>query len=129
MPLKLPELCDYFADQDQYYLLFQGFAMRFPRVYKKGMPGPSLSWSAFSNSAEDAASRLFPEEDAAEQGLSLGDSGDPQVLPLVLERFDESLVLMADYLGWRLADAGWSLVQSRHTVFCLLLKCFHHYIC
>jgi hypothetical protein len=56
-------------------------------------------WSAFSNSVKDASSRFLP--------ISIPSHPDnPQVLPMVLERLDESLVLMSDYLGWSLADAG-----------------------
>jgi hypothetical protein len=42
------------------------------------------------------------------------------VLPLVLERLDESLVLMCDYLDWRLADAG-MMVLGACTTPCLSL--------
>lgn len=74
------------------------FVSDFSKVYTRGMPGPSLSWSSYSHSALDASSRLLPSPSLA--------SSWPQVLPLVLERLDESLVLMCDYLGWSLADAG-----------------------
>lgn len=61
------------------------------------MPGPSFSWSSFSNSVEDASSRIQ---------LGALSATTSQVLPMVLERLDESLVLMCEYLGWDLADAG-----------------------
>ena len=70
---------------------------KFSRIYTSGMPGPSLSWSSFSNSAEDASSRFLPQ---------WKHNWSPQVLPMILEKLDESLVLMCDYLGWPLSDAG-----------------------
>jgi hypothetical protein len=79
-------------------LYVSDFVSDFSRVYTRGMPGPSYSWSSFSNSAEDASARLLPPFPSSPSA--------PQVLPLVLERLDESLVLMCDYLGWSLADAG-----------------------
>jgi hypothetical protein len=95
------------------------FVNGFANTYSRGMPGPSYSWSAFSDSAKDAASRLQPLSSrytsAATDPLSRYTSGaigtDTQVLPMVLERLDESLVLMCDYLRWSLADAG----TSTHT--------------
>ena len=84
------------------YTQHADFVSDFSKVYTSGMPGPSYSWSSFSNSASDASTRLlFPP--ASPHSSS---SWAPQVLPLVLERLDESLVLMCEYLGWRLADAG-----------------------
>lgn len=73
----------------------QGFAKKFRSVFTQGMPGPSLSWSSFSASPEDGSKRFE----------SLHHNQDPQVLPLILERLDESLVILCDYLGWNLADA------------------------
>jgi hypothetical protein len=68
------------------------FATRFP--YHQGMPGPSLSWSAFANDPEDAIARIESDE----------------LMSLVLERLDESLVVMRHYLKWSLAD----VVVTKH---------------
>jgi hypothetical protein len=56
--------------------------------FRTGMPGPSLSWSAFGSSPENAIAYL-----------RVGD-----VSPMILERLDESLVVLAHHLGWSLAD-------------------------
>lgn len=53
-----------------------------------GMPGPSLTWSAFGDSTNNAIEYLRAGS----------------VSPLILERMDESLVVLAHYLGWSLAD-------------------------
>lgn len=52
------------------------------------MPGPSFTWSLFSNSATDAVNVL---------------RGD-RIMTLVTERLDESLVVTAHYMRWSLAD-------------------------
>ena len=62
------------------------FATKLP--YKAGMPGPSLTWSAFASSPKDAV-----------QVLQSG-----RVLAMVTERMDESLVVAAHFLNWSLAD-------------------------
>jgi hypothetical protein len=62
------------------------FAKRFP-LYR-GMPGPSFTWSAFSNNVKEAVAVL--------QSL--------EVMAVVTERLDESLVVFADYMNWSLAD-------------------------
>ena len=56
--------------------------------YRRGMPGPSYSWSGFANSPNDAV-----------QVLQSG-----RVLAMVTERMDESLVVAAHFLNWSLAD-------------------------
>ncbi len=62
------------------------FAKAFP--YKAGMPGPTLSWSAFANTVEDAIKRVKSDK----------------LMTVVLERLDESLVVLRHHLGWSLAD-------------------------
>ena len=56
--------------------------------FRIGMPGPSYSWSAFGETPSNAV-----------EYLTLGD-----VSPMILERLDESLVVLAHYFGWSLAD-------------------------
>ena len=51
--------------------------------YKKGMPGPSYTWSAFAPSVS--------------QAISILRSG--RVLPMVTERLDESLISARHFLG------------------------------
>ena len=53
-----------------------------------GMPGPSYSWSVFGDTPSNAVDYLTKGN----------------VSPMVLERLDESLVVLAHYLGWSLAD-------------------------
>lgn len=91
--------------------------------YRAGMPGPSYTWSLFANSPLDALTLmnttqpisvgvggLLPLHDStsdAEQPNGVGDGTDTStrdILTLVTERMDESLVLMAHHLGWSLAD-------------------------
>eukprot|EP01035_Chromulina_nebulosa_P022637 gene22637-29310_t len=62
------------------------FAEKFP-LYK-GMPGPSYTWTAFANSPKDAMSVIQTD----------------RIMCLVLERLDESLVVLSQYLNWSLAD-------------------------
>lgn len=56
--------------------------------FKIGMPGPSYSWSAFGETPSNAV-----------EYLTRGN-----VSPMILERLDESLVVLAHYLEWSLAD-------------------------
>ena len=62
------------------------YARNFP--YRVGMPGPSYSWSVFGSNVDDSIRYL---EHA-------------KVSPLILERFDESLVVLRHYMKWSLAD-------------------------
>ena len=64
----------------------QNYAKSLP--YRSGMPGPSLSWSVFSDNVEESIQYLKTA------GVS----------PMLLERLDESLVVLRHYLGWSLAD-------------------------
>lgn len=62
------------------------YAKKLP--YREGMPGPSYTWSAYASDAEDAVR-------AMERG---------EVAPVIMERMDEALVVLADVFGWSLAD-------------------------
>jgi len=62
------------------------FAQRLPLA--KGMPGPSYSWSGFSNNLKDAL-RIVESD---------------YMMTIVSERLDESLVVASKFLGWSLAD-------------------------
>lgn len=62
------------------------FANRFP--LSRGMPGPSFTWSAFADSYQNAIQVIDTE----------------RVLTVVTERLDESLVILARYMNWSLAD-------------------------
>jgi hypothetical protein len=64
-----------------------GFVKNFPFV--AGMPGPSLTWSALSKNVEDAEQRIL---------------SDSRLFTIVLERLDESLIVMVHHLQWSLAD-------------------------
>ncbi len=52
------------------------------------MPGPSYTWSAFSNNAQSAVNIIKTD----------------RVMTIVLERMDESLIALAHYLNWSLGD-------------------------
>ena len=68
----------------------EGVAIAFARhlPLRKGMPGPSYTWSGFAADAKSAVEVL-------RAGV---------VCPVVTERMDESLVVLADYLGVSIAD-------------------------
>lgn len=63
------------------------YAMKFPM--RRGFPGPSLSTSAFAGNASDALAYMAKNE---------------KMITIVLERLDESLVVLRHFLGWSLAD-------------------------
>lgn len=65
-------------------------AMRYANttVFKRGMPGPSFSWTAFANNIDDAV-RVVSSD---------------RICTVVLERLQESLVVASHVLGWSLAD-------------------------
>jgi len=68
------------------------YAMQYAKgpIYKAGMPGPSFTWSLFSNSLEGS--------------LDILKSTTRNICTIILERLDESLVVMSYYLKWTLAD-------------------------
>lgn len=90
--------------------------------YMAGMPGPSYTWSSFTNNAKSAVSRiLYPENPQLEDipwhfpdfhtqnhsSSNVAELSKGAVLPLmtiVWERMAESLVLLRHHLGWSLAD-------------------------
>lgn len=84
----VPGLFIYHGDEDTVPAddVAMDFAKRLP--YRVGMPGPSFTWSAFSSTVDDA----------------IGYLSSGAVLPVLLERMDESLVVLSHYLGWSLAD-------------------------
>jgi hypothetical protein len=57
--------------------------------YNQGSPGPTLTWSLFSQSLTQS-SRIVTQTD--------------RIMTLVTDRLDESLVVAAHYMGWSLAD-------------------------
>eukprot|EP00605_Chrysophyceae_sp_TOSAG23-4_P002773 GSChrysophyteH1.ASY1.ANO1.3057.1 assembled CDS len=57
--------------------------------YDAGMPGPSLTWSALAPSVTEAV-KVVQNSD--------------QIMTIVTERLDESLVVLSWYMGWSLAD-------------------------
>jgi len=63
------------------------FAHKFP--LRRGFPGPSLSTSAFAGNPHDALNYMRNNE---------------KMVTIVLERLDESLVVLRHFLGWSLAD-------------------------
>ena len=62
------------------------YAKRLP--LNEEMPGPSYTWSAFSNNAKSTVNIVKTD----------------RVMTIVLERMDESLVALAHYLNWSLGD-------------------------
>jgi len=71
-------------------------AMRYANhtVFKRGMPGPSFTWSAFADNVEDAVQAVNSD----------------RICTVVLERLHESLVVASHVLGWSLAD----MVVTKH---------------
>jgi hypothetical protein len=75
------------------------FAKNLP--LKRGMPGPSYTWSLFSNEVKDALAVIASN----------------RMVSVVTERLDESLVVASHYLNWTLADmvvASHRKAQSEH---------------
>lgn len=56
--------------------------------YNRGMPGPSLTWSAFAQNVQESVKVLESR----------------RVIALVTERLDESLIVMAEHMHWSIAD-------------------------
>lgn len=67
------------------------FATTFP--FRAGMPGPSFTWSAFASSPQTAIARIEHTDTTANP-----------LVTLVLERLDESLILLRHAFAWSLAD-------------------------
>lgn len=73
------------------------YATRVPLT--PGMPGPSLTWSCYARTVDDAMKGF----DAPFQGRKR--SGPKyRISPVVTERLDESLVVLSDHLSWSIAD-------------------------
>lgn len=66
----------------------QSYAANLRSIFKAGMPGPSFSWSLFSNNLDDAVKVIQSD----------------RMVTVVTERLDESLVVAAHYLNWTIAD-------------------------
>jgi hypothetical protein len=68
----------------------QSFAVNYANkiAYKAGMPGPSYSWSLFSTNINDALQAISSD----------------RIMTVVLERLDESLLVLSHYMDWSLAD-------------------------
>lgn len=58
------------------------------QIYMAGMPGPSYTWSGFSNSAKGSIAEIETD----------------RIMSIVTERLDESLVVLSHYMNWTLAD-------------------------
>jgi hypothetical protein len=71
------------------------------------MPGPSYTWSLFSNEVKDALAVIASN----------------RMVSVVTERLDESLVVASHYLNWTLADmvvASHRKAQSEHPKYTML---------
>eukprot|EP01038_Epipyxis_sp_PR26KG_P012519 gene12519-16791_t len=81
---------------DEYTVPPMDIANRYAKnlAYTAGMPGPSYTWSGFSNNVQD--------------GLKIIESN--RIMTVILERLDESLVVLAHDFGWSLAD----VVVTKH---------------
>ena len=62
------------------------FARNLP--YNNGMPGPTVTWTAFAHKKEAAFDKMR----------------HGNMFTMVTERMDESLIALRHYLGWQLAD-------------------------
>jgi hypothetical protein len=68
--------------------------------YHPGMPGPSNTWSCYANSVDDAIRGLH--EMAPTNNLEVG--SHYRMAPIILERLDESLIILSHHLEWSIAD-------------------------
>jgi hypothetical protein len=64
------------------------YASNLNRFYKVGSPGPAFTWSLLSGSFDESTKHMR--------------SG--AVVPLLLERLDESLIALRHEMGWSIAD-------------------------
>ena len=91
------------------------YAMQYAKgsIYKAGMPGPSFTWSLFSNSLEGSlkilksSSSLLSSTSSSSSTTTTSSSSSTNnrnICSIILERLDESLVVMSYYLKWSLAD-------------------------
>lgn len=83
---------------------------------KKGMPGPSFTWSCYAQSVEEAIQGF----ESLERPHPLSHTPllkSHRISPVVTERLDESLIVLSSHLSWSVADLVnvmprkvWSLV-------------------
>jgi hypothetical protein len=71
---------------------------------KKGMPGPSFTWSCYAQSVEDAIHGLEAPERPHPLSRSSPLLKSHRISPVVTERLDESLVVLSSHLSWSVAD-------------------------
>jgi hypothetical protein len=66
-------------------------AIKYSKVFplNRGMPGPSFTYSAFSDNPRDASTIVMASS---------------RMMTMITERLDESLVALSHYLNWSLAD-------------------------
>lgn len=77
------------------------YATRLPLI--PGMPGPSLTWSCYGRTVEEAIQGFnAPFHSSSHQK----GKADPRyrISPVVTERLDESLIVLSDHLSWSIAD-------------------------
>jgi hypothetical protein len=90
---------------------------------KKGMPGPSFTWSCYAQSVEEAIEGLQVQEKpnplSLSAPLSLPQLQSYRISPVVTERLDESLIVLSSHLSWSVADLV--NVMPRKVSPCLLL--------
>lgn len=72
-----------------------GYSSNLP--YHPGMPGPSNTWSCYANSVDDAIRGLH-------EMTTSGDMREYRMAPVILERLDESLLVLSSHLDWSIAD-------------------------
>lgn len=70
------------------------FARSFP--FNRGMPGPSFTFSAFSDNPHDASDIV----------------SSTRIMTIITERMDESLVVLSHFLNWSLADVVVTMLRK-----------------
>jgi hypothetical protein len=71
--------------------------------YHPGMPGPSYSWSCYANSVDDAIRGLQEMSSVSVSGSGIT-KDEYRMAPVILERLDESLIVLCHHLKWSIAD-------------------------
>lgn len=111
------------------------YSARIP--YRKGMPGPSYSWSCFASSASDAVRAFSDLIELKRKSVSSGqaliskfkylfipdhmesESTTTQwyrLIPVIMERLDESLIVLSHHLEWSVADMVNALPRKVHFI-------------
>lgn len=94
------------------------YAMSFAQgpIYKRGMPGPSFTWTLFSNTIQGTLDTLLlplnqpqlspqqSQEYLSTTTTTTTSHKNRNIVTIVLERLDESLVVLANEFNWSLAD-------------------------